>query len=160
MDSTPAQKIGISLLTWCIVLFGAVTIGFVLRETDGRIYPVIQDFRVSEVANHDSGVTISGTMDKRRECYFRELVAYARYDDDEYPVAVPLEFDAAPVVSRSAIAQSWGPWVIELGEDYRDAEVSLYTRHSCHSLWDTSSQIARFSIRKENDSATIIRGTQ
>ena len=157
MDSTPAQKIGISLLTWCIVLFGAVTIGFVLRETDGRIYPVIHDFRVSEVNAQNGGVTISGTMDKRRECYFRELVAYARYDDEKFPIAGPIEFDAAPVVSRSAIAQAWGPWIVELGEDYTDAEVSLYTRHSCHSLWDTSSQIARFSIRKENDAATIIR---
>lgn len=160
MESTPAQKIGISLLTWCIVLFGAVTIGFVLRETDGRIYPVIQDFRVNEVAARDGGVTISGTMDKRRECYFRELVAYARYDENEFPLAVPVKFDAAPVVSRSAIAQSWGPWIIELGESYKQAEVSLYTRHSCHSLWDTSSQIARFSIRKEDGAATIIRGAQ
>lgn len=160
MDSTPAQKLGIALLTWCIVFFAIVTMGFVLREADGRIYPVIRDFSVNEVAARNGGVTISGTMDKRRECYFRELVAYARYDDREFPLAVPIRFDAAPVVSRSAIAQSWGPWVVELGDDYRDVEVSMYTRHSCHSFWDTSSKIATFSIRKEDGTATIIRSAK
>lgn len=155
MNGTPLQRAGLYLLIWCVILLGVLTAGIVLRETDGRWFPVVHDFRVEEVTSHDEGIAVSGTMTKARECFFRELVAYVRYDDDAYPHIIPVTFDATSVVSRSAIEQEWGPWVLHINGEYKSAEVSMYTRHSCHALWDTASRLVAFRVRQEDGSITI-----
>lgn len=155
MGGTPTQRAGLYLLIWCVIIMGVITTMMALRETDGRWFPVVAEFHVDEAIDHDDGILISGTMTKGRSCVFRELVTYVRYDDTEQFHFVPVTFDRTSAVSRSAIEQAWGPWVLHVSEAHKAADIKMYIRHSCHSLWDTSGKLAAFTLRQEDGSITI-----
>ena len=103
-----------------------------------QAYTVVQDFRIITQALTPEGVLIEGTMDKRRDCRFIEVIAML----DEVPSAVVfLDTREDRTYSRAMGPQKWGPWLVIA--DARQG-VKLHARHRCHAGWEHTETITSF----------------
>ena len=105
-----------------------------------QAYTVVQDFRIITQVLTPEGVLIEGTMDKRRDCRFMEVVAML----DEVPSAVIfLDNKERAAYSRPSGPQKWGPWLLvaDPGQGVR-----LHVRHSCHAGWDHTELLTTFVV--------------
>ena len=105
-----------------------------------QAYTVVQDFRIITQVLTPEGVLIEGTMDKRRDCRFMEVVAML----DEVPSAVIfLDNKEHAAYSRPSGPQKWGPWLLvaDPGQGVR-----LHVRHSCHAGWDHTELLTTFVV--------------
>ena len=107
--------------------------------------PVVKDFQL--LYNHRTGniVTIQGTLNKTRDCLFRELSAYdIRDGEPSTPLSLNLSFDNIPK-SRLTGFQNWGPWDITL-LDSKPTKILLRTRHLCNDEITVYTTLTTFSV--------------
>ena len=103
-------------------------------------YTVVQDFRIITQVLTPEGVLIEGTMDKRRDCRFIEVIAML----DEVPSAVVfLDTREGRTYSRAMGPQKWGPWLVIA--DARQG-VKLHARHRCHAGWEHTEVLTSFVV--------------
>ena len=103
-----------------------------------QAYTVVQDFRIITQVLTPEGVLIEGTMDKRRDCRFIEVIAML----DEVPSAVVfLDTREDRTYSRAMGPQKWGPWLVIA--DARQG-VKLHARHRCHAGWEHTETLTSF----------------
>ena len=114
-DLSPVVKaVGLLIiLTWAFYGY---------KQVEGMVHPVVTDFVIDEVKETDEGKHIAGSMNKRRDCHFEEVVAYSgrRLVDVDFD-------DVKHVVSRVEGSQAWGFWIVVPSVD----KLTLYSRHTC-----------------------------
>ena len=120
--------------------FAAFTVLIGLTYLADQAYTVVQDFRIITQVLTPEGVLIEGTMDKRRDCRFIEVIAML----DEVPSAVVfLDTREDRTYSRAMGPQKWGPWLVIA--DARQG-VKLHARHRCHAGWDHTELLTTFVV--------------
>ena len=114
-DMSPLVKVIVLLITLTWMFYG-------YKQIEGDVHPVVTDFVIEEVKKSDRGKHIAGSMNKRRDCHFEEVVAYSgrRLVDVEFD-------DVKHAVSRVEGSQAWGFWVIVPSVN----KLTLYSRHMC-----------------------------
>ena len=131
-------------IAWHVAPVLAALLTFVLaKEIDTRAFPVVTDFVVLNMRDDGSGVVVDGTMHKRRDCRFLEVVAYG---DVSAPVHIKFldRLEGSQPFTRAVRVQLWGPWRIEPDGS---KIVTLVARHACHSLWDHSTVLTSFAVK-------------
>lgn len=131
-------------IAWHVAPVLAALLTFVLaKEIDTRVFPVVTDFVVLNMRDDGSGVVVDGTMHKRRDCRFLEVVAYG---DVSAPVQIKFldRLEGSQPFTRAVRVQLWGPWRIEPDGS---KVVTLMARHACHSLWDHSTVLTSFAVK-------------
>ena len=115
---------------------------FVIHYVELRFFPVVIDFKITELKQDQTGILIRGTMHKVRDCEFIQITAYG---DDQMPVRVQFldSPDSATSTTREVGYQFWGPWRLINGE-YE--HIKFYARHQCHLLWQQSNKITDFVV--------------
>ena len=103
-----------------------------------QAYTVVQDFRITTQVLTPEGVLIEGTMDKRRNCRFVEVVAML---DEEPSAVVFLDTREDRTYSRAMGPQKWGPWLVIAGARQG---VKLHARHRCHAGWEHTETLTSF----------------
>lgn len=103
-------------------------------------WAVVTDFRILTETKVDGGAIVTGTMDKRRDCQFIEVLAMT---DGEPADVVFLDLSYRPEYSRARGPQRWGPWLVR-AEDGQG--VVLYARHQCHAAWDHTDRLTSFVV--------------
>ncbi len=138
-------------------IFLVICLFFGMKDFESYFLPVVEDFAVNEVHDVDGGVELYGTMDKVRDCQFREMLVYVKADDETLPIAADFEFldPAKDLESRAAMPQQWGPWRIFIPVKYDSANITMFVRHKCHSLYETSSQLNNFDIVRDGDNIRL-----
>lgn len=111
------------------------------------VFPVVKDFRVSEISYQSDKVVVSGTLNQMRGCTFVDMSAYAIYENAEIPKEVLRHtfMDSNPR-ARAVGFQAWGPWRVELPIMKSTSQVELTATYRCHSLWDTQMVLTKFLI--------------
>lgn len=118
--------------------FAAFPVLIGLTYLADQAYTVVQDFRIITQVLTPEGVLIEGTMDKRRDCRFVEIIAML----DEVPSAVVfLDTREDRTYSRAMGPQKWGPWLVIA--DARQG-VKLHARHRCHAGWEHTETLTSF----------------
>lgn len=95
-----------------------------LKAVEPHVFPVVKDFRITEVVAEGDNLWIRGDFNKVRDCEFLEVVAYS---GKQHVAVVFAEHPRAPVVSRLVGSQTYGPWLLVP----RVPQIEIYARHQC-----------------------------
>lgn len=104
------------------VIAALVFLGWLYREHESSLNPVVVDFQITWAKVKDDSLYISGLMRKRRDCEFLDVVAYSgrRF--------VSVEFlESERIVTRRPRLQTFGPWKLTPRAD----RVQLFATHRC-----------------------------
>ena len=138
------KLVAASIPYWLLVL-GAIVFAVLAGPwVESKVAPVLA-FAVVDT-NCDGGcVTVSGTLDKRRDCAFIET--YARISrDGGIPRIALIEYRGEKLgmkFKRPLGPQAWGPWYVEADSGDR---VEMYARHQCHPFWVTETLLAQVVV--------------
>lgn len=111
---------------------------------ESKVAPILS-FSVVDSSCEGGCVTLSGTLDKHRDCDFVE--AYARISrDNGVPRIAPIEYRGEKLgmkFKRPLGVQAWGPWYVAATPGDR---VELYARHQCHPFLVTETLLAQVQV--------------
>ena len=129
---------------WLLVL-GAIVFALLVGPwAESKASPVLA-FSVVDTTCRGGCVTVSGTLDKRRDCAFIET--YARISrDGGIPRIAFIEYRGEKLgmkFKRPLGPQTWGPWYVEADSGDR---VEMYARHQCHPFWVTETLLAQVVV--------------
>lgn len=107
-----------------------------------RLFPVLDEMRVTSVHRDRLGAVLSGELVKRRPCDFVELTFYAGDPDDpeaprERLRATFLDRSLDVSATRELGRQPWGPWRLERPAHVSGPSVFMRATHRCHDMWRT-----------------------
>ena len=100
------------------------TVWFIFKQVEPTVAPVVTDFKITKAKTvNERQLTISGTMNKRRDCDFISVLAYS---GDKF---LAIEFESASVTDTTRLTgkQLYGPWLITP----ETSQLKLYARHIC-----------------------------
>lgn len=156
-QQSASQKLGMSLLTWGIIILAVLSVGAIFQRYETSLFPVVTDFTVTSLERSENGLLVSGTMNKRRACEFLEITAYTYPDNDKFAIPTRVTFYDDMVETRSAISQRWGPWSLHIPYEFEEVRVSVHSRHQCNLLYQTHSHLTDFTITNHNDQLMMRR---
>ena len=129
---------------WLLVL-GAIVFALLVGPwAESKASPVLA-FSVVDTTCQGGCVTVSGTLDKRRDCAFIETYARISRDGGISRIAL-IEYRGEKLgmkLSRPLGVQAWGPWYVAATPGDR---VELYARHQCHPFWVTETRLAQVVV--------------
>jgi len=98
------------------------TVWFIFKQVEPTVAPVVTNFKITKAKTvNERQLTISGTMNKQRDCDFISVLAYS---GDKF---LAIEFESASNTTRLTGEQSYGPWLITP----ETSQLKLYSRHVC-----------------------------
>lgn len=155
-----SQKTHFRLLEMIFGAFLFICIVTSSKTIESKFFPVIAGFNITHIKERDDGIEIRGMMNKVRECNNASMSAYVKTSTSSAPVPVNYMLEDNAPENRAAIHQSWGPWVIFIPETYDSADVRLFTTHTCHVFYDTSTNIYNFSLARDSNSELYLTETK
>ena len=131
--------------TYSLIALGAIVFAVLAGPwVESKASPVLS-FSVVDTDCDGGCVTVSGTLDKRRDCDFVET--YARISrDNGVPRIALIEYRGEKLgvkFKRPLGVQAWGPWYVAATPGDR---VELYARHQCHPFWVTETLLAQVQV--------------
>ena len=141
---TKAEKI---LLLWPLIV--AFLFIQAVSFLDGRLFPVVSNFTVTNQQQVGHYTLVLGYMSKERSCKFIAVDATAVTEQGEM-VDIPLKFldnDTDDSASRPIGTQQWGWWqiLVPVGTNV----VTFIAYHECNILWTTKTKLVKFIVTKE-----------
>ena len=126
----------------------AILLLTVLRWAEYIFFPVVKDFHLTSIERVDNYIVMQGYMRKVRDCRYvgvsAEGVALSGRVD------LPLRFLDKNIVNdnttRPQGTQNWGPWKVVIPTVPNINTVVLYSVHSCHFAWETTTELARLPL--------------
>lgn len=129
---------------WLLVL-GAIVFALLVGPwAESKASPVLA-FSVVDTTCQGGCVTVSGTLDKRRDCALIETYARISRDGGISRIAL-IEYRGEKLgmkFKRPLGPQAWGPWYVEADSGDR---VEMYARHQCHPFWVTETLLAQVVV--------------
>lgn len=118
------------------------------RWAEYAFLPVVKDFHLTSIERVDNYIVMQGYMRKVRDCRYvgvsAEGVAPSGRAD------LPLRFLDNNIVNdnttRPQGTQNWGPWKVVIPAVPNINTVVLYSVHSCHLAWETTTELARLPL--------------
>lgn len=126
----------------------AILLLTVLRWAEYILFPVVKDFHLTSMERVDNYIVMQGYMRKVRNCRYvgvsAEGVTPSGYVD------LPLKFLDSAIINdnttRPQGTQNWGPWRVVIPTVPNINTVALYSVHSCHLAWETTTELARLPL--------------
>ena len=119
-----------------------------LRWAEYIFFPVVKDFHLTSLERVDNYIVMQGYMRKVRDCRYVGVSAEGTTTSGH--VDLPLRFLESNSVNdnttRPQGTQNWGPWRVVIPTVPNISTVTLYSVHSCHLAWETTTELARLPL--------------
>ena len=138
----------IKLVLRVLPILLAILLFAVLRWAEYIFFPVVKDFHLTNLERVDNYIVMRGYMRKVRDCRYvgvsAEGVTPSGYVD------LSLRFLDSAIINdnttRPQGTQNWGPWRVVIPTVPNISTVVLYSVHSCHLAWETTTELARLPL--------------
>ena len=119
-----------------------------LRWVEYVFFPVVKDFHLTSIERVDNYIVMQGYMRKVRDCRYVGVSAEGITPSGH--VDLPLRFLESNSINdnttRPQGTQNWGPWRVVIPTMPNISTVVLYSVHSCHLAWETTTELARLPL--------------
>ena len=126
----------------------AILLLTVLRWAEYIFLPVVKDFHLTSIERVDNYILMQGYMHKVRDCRYVGVSAEGVAPSGRFDL--PLRFLDDAIVNdnttRPQGTQNWGPWKVVIPTVPNINTVVLYSVHSCHFAWETTTELARLPL--------------
>ena len=138
----------IKLMLQVLPILLAILLLTVLRWAEYIFFPVVKNFHLTSIERVDNYIVMQGYMRKVRDC--RYVGASAEGIAPSGRVDLPLSFLDSAIINdnttRPQGTQYWGPWKVVIPTVPNINTVVLYSVHSCHLAWETTTELARLPL--------------
>lgn len=138
----------IKLVLRVLPILIAILLLTVFRWAEYTFLPVVKNFHLTSLERVDNYIVMQGYMRKVRDC--RYVGVSAEGTTPSGPVDLPLRFLESNIVNdnttRPQGTQNWGPWRVVIPIVPNISTVVLYSVHSCHLAWETTTELARLPL--------------
>ena len=138
----------IKLVLHVLPILIAILLFAVLRWAEYIFFPVVKDFHLTSLERVDNYIVMQGYMRKVRDCRYVGVSAEGATTSGR--VDLPLRFLESNTVNdnttRPQGTQNWGPWRVVIPTVPNINTVVLYSVHSCHLAWETTTELARLPL--------------
>ena len=119
-----------------------------LRWAEYTFLPVVKNFHLTSIERVDNYIVMQGYMRKVRDCRYVGVSAEGITPSGH--VDLPLRFLESNSINdnttRPQGTQNWGPWRVVIPTMPNISTVVLYSVHSCHLAWETTTELARLPL--------------
>ena len=126
----------------------AILLLSVFRWAEYTFFPVVKNFHLTSIERVDNYIVMQGYMRKVRDCRYVGVSAEGTTTSGR--VDLPLRFLESNSVNdnttRPQGTQNWGPWKVVIPTVPNISTVVLYSVHSCHLAWETTTELARLPL--------------
>ena len=126
----------------------AILLLTVLRWAEYIFFPVVKNFHLTSIERVDNYIVMQGYMRKVRDCRYVGVSAEGATTSGR--VDLPIRFLESNTVNdnttRPQGTQNWGPWRVVIPTVPNINTVVLYSVHSCHLAWETTTELARLPL--------------
>ena len=126
----------------------AILLLIAFRWAEYAFFPVVKDFHLTSMERVDNYIVMQGYMRKVRNCRYVGVSAEGTTTSGR--VDLPLRFLESNSVNdnttRPQGTQNWGPWKVVIPTVPNINTVVLYSVHSCHLAWETTTELARLPL--------------
>ena len=138
----------IKLVLRVLPILIAILLLSVFRWAEYIFFPVVKDFHLTSLERVDNYIVMQGYMRKVRDCRYVGVSAEGTTTSGH--VDLPLRFlesnTANDNTTRPQGTQNWGPWKVVIPTVPNISTVALYSVHSCHLAWETTTELARLPL--------------
>ena len=138
----------IKLVLRVLPILIAILLLTVLRWAEYIFFPVVKDFHLTSLERVDNYIVMRGYMRKVRDCRYVGVSAEGATTSGR--VDLPIRFLESNIVNdnttRPQGTQSWGPWRVVIPTVPNINTIVLYSVHSCHLAWETTTELARLPL--------------
>ena len=138
----------IKLVLRVLPILTAILLLTAFRWAEYIFFPVVKDFHLTSIERVDNYIVMQGYMRKVRDCRYVGVSA-GGITPSGY-VDLSLRFlDSATIndnTTRPQGTQNWGPWRVVIPTVPNISTVVLYSVHSCHPAWETTTELARLPL--------------
>ena len=138
----------IQLVLRVLPILIAILLLTVLRWAEYIFFPVVKNFHLTSIERVDNYIVMQGYMRKVRDCRYVGVSAEGTTTSGR--VDLPLRFLESNTVNDNATrpqgTQNWGPWRVVIPTVPNINTVVLYSVHSCHLAWETTTELARLPL--------------
>ena len=138
----------IKLVLRVLPILIAILLLTVLRWAEYIFFPVVKDFHLTSLERVDNYIVMQGYMRKVRDCRYVGVSAEGTTPSGR--VDLPFRFLERNTVNdnttRPQGTQNWGPWRVVIPTVPNINTVVLYSVHSCHLAWETTTELARLPL--------------
>ena len=138
----------IKLVLRVLPILIAILLLTALRWAEYIFFPVVKDFHLTSLERVDNYIVMQGYMRKVRDCRYVGVSAEGTTTSGH--VDLPLRFLESNIVNdnttRPQGTQNWGPWRVIIPAVPNINTVVLYSVHSCHLAWETTTELARLPL--------------
>ena len=138
----------IKLVLRVLPILIAILLLTALRWAEYIFFPVVKDFHLTSIERADNYIVMQGYMRKVRNCRYVGVSAEGTTPSGR--VDLPLRFLESNTVNdnttRPQGTQNWGPWRVVIPTVPNINTVVLYSVHSCHLAWETTTELARLHV--------------
>ena len=139
----------IKLVLRVLPILIAILLLTAFRWVEYTFFPVIKNFHLTSIERVDNYIVMQGYMRKVRDCRYVGVSAEGTTPSGR--VDLPLRFlDSAIIINdnttRPQGTQNWGPWKVVIPTVPNISTVVLYSVHSCHPAWGTTTELARLPL--------------
>lgn len=139
----------IKLVLRVLPILIAILLLAAFRWAEYAFLPVVKDFHLTSIERADNYIVMQGYMRKVRDCRYvgvsAEGVTPSGYVD------LSLRFLDSAIINdnttRPQGTQNWGPWRVIIPVVPNINTVVLYSVHSCHLAWETTTELARLPLQ-------------
>ena len=139
----------IKLVLQVLPILIAILLLTALRWAEYIFFPVVKDFHLTSIERVDNYIVMQGYMRKVRDCRYVGVSAEGTTPSGR--VDLPLRFLESNTVNdnttRPQGTQNWGPWRVVIPSAPNINTVVLYSVHSCHLAWETTTELARLPLQ-------------
>ena len=138
----------IKLMLQVLPILIAILLLTVLRWAEYIFFPVVKDFHLTSLERVDNYIVMQGYMRKVRDCRYVGVSAEGIAPSGR--ADLPIRFLESNAVNdnttRPQGTQNWGPWRVVIPTVPNINTVVLYSVHSCHLAWETTTELARLPL--------------
>ena len=138
----------IKLVLRVLPILIAILLLTTFRWVEYAFFPVVKDFHLTSIERVDNYIVMQGYMRKVRDCRYVGVSAEGTTTSGR--VDLPLRFLESNAVNdnttRPQGTQNWGPWRVVIPTVPNINTVVLYSVHSCHLAWETTTELARLPL--------------
>ena len=139
----------IKLVLQVLPILTAILLLTALRWAEYIFFPVVKDFHLTSLERVNNYIVMQGSMRKVRDCRYVGVSAEGITPSGH--VDLPLRFLESNIVNdnttRPQGTQNWGPWRVVIPSAPNINTVVLYSVHSCHLAWETTTELARLPLQ-------------
>ena len=138
----------IKLVLRVLPILIAILLLTALRWAEYIFFPVVKNFHLTSIERVDNYIVMQGYTHKVRDCRYvgvsAEGITPSGYVD------LSLRFLDSAIINdnttRPQGTQNWGPWRVVIPSAPNINTVVLYSVHSCHLAWETTTELARLPL--------------